>query len=76
MISALVLPVPKSDHEATYVAAIDATKFGIVGVLIQNDAARSLRSCIYGTGMLSDCKAHYGACDREAVDVVEIVSQV
>ena len=56
--------------------AIDANEIAVVGVLIQNDAARSLRSCIYGTGMLSDCKAHYGACDREAVDVVEIVSQV
>ena len=41
MISTLVLLVPKSDHEAKYVVAIDATKFAIVGILILNDAARS-----------------------------------
>ena len=47
MIFALVLLVPKPNHEATYVVVIDAEKFGIVGVLIQNDSARSLGSCIY-----------------------------
>ena len=76
MISALVLLVPKPDHEVTYVAAIDANKIDIVGVLIQHDAARSLKSCIYRTRILGDCEAHYGACDREAFDVVETMSRV
>jgi len=35
-----------------------------------------LNSFIYWTGILSDCEAHYGAYDREALDVVEIVSRV
>ena len=43
MISALFLLVPKSDHEAEYVAAIDATKIVFAGVLILNDAARSFK---------------------------------
>ena len=76
MTSPLVLLIPKSDHEVDYVIAIDATKAGIVGVLIQDDAARSLRSCIYWARTLNECKAHYGANDRETLDVVEAVSRV
>jgi hypothetical protein len=43
MISAQVLLVPKSNHETKYVAAINAIKIAIVGVLILNDAARSFK---------------------------------
>ena len=43
MISARVLLVPKSDHDAECFVAIDATKIVIVGVLILNDAARYLK---------------------------------
>ena len=39
MITAQVVLVPKSYHEAEYVATIDAIKIAIVGVLILNDGA-------------------------------------
>ena len=47
MVSALVLLVLKLDHEAEYAVAIHATKVGTVRVIILDDAARYLISCIY-----------------------------
>ena len=57
MIFPRVLPIPKSGHEAKYVVAMDARKDGIVWVLLQEDASRSLRSCIYLARILNDCEA-------------------
>jgi hypothetical protein len=47
MIYALFFLIPKYSHEIKCVVTIDANKVGIVGVLLQEDASRSLRSCIY-----------------------------
>jgi len=55
MIFALVFLIPKSDNEAECVVAIDTSKLGIVGVLLQYDASRYLRSCIYLAGISTDC---------------------
>jgi len=74
MISALILLISKSDHEAEYIVAIDVSKVGIVGILLQNDAARSLRSYIYWARMKNDCKANYIAYDCEALVVIRTLS--
>jgi hypothetical protein len=55
MISAVVFLIPKSNNEAECVVAIDANKVGNFGVLLQNDASRYLRSCIYLAGISTDC---------------------
>jgi hypothetical protein len=34
-------------HEAEFVVATDASKVGIVGVLLQEDTSGSLRPCAY-----------------------------
>jgi hypothetical protein len=44
MISELTFLTPNLDHEAYFIVAIDASKVDIVGVLLQEDAIRSLRS--------------------------------
>jgi len=76
MISLTVFLIPNSDNEAEYVVTIDAHKFVIVGVLLQDDASRYLRSCIYLAGRLSVCAAHYTTYACEALAVVETVSRV
>jgi hypothetical protein len=55
MFSALVLLIPKLDNKAEWVVAINANKVVTVGVLLQDDASTSLRSCIYWAGILTDC---------------------
>ena len=76
MISAPVLSIPKFGHEADFVAATDASKVGIAGVLLQEDTSGSLRPRAYWARKLKDCKTRYSAYDREALAVVEAVSRV
>jgi hypothetical protein len=45
MISALVLLISKTGHEAEFVVATDASKVGIAGVLLQEDSNGHLRPC-------------------------------
>ncbi len=47
MISALVLRIPKSDNKAECVVAFDANEIVVVEVLLEDDASRSSRSCIF-----------------------------
>ena len=47
MISAPVLLIPKARHDAEFVVAIDASKVGIAGVLLQEDTSGSMRPCAY-----------------------------
>ena len=56
--------------------ATDASKVGIVGVLLQEDTSRSLRPCAYWARKLKDCETRYSAYDREVHAVVELVSRV
>jgi hypothetical protein len=76
MISALVLRISKSDCEARWIFEIDASKDDIVGVLLQVDAFRSLRCCIYGAKIINGCGANYNAYGCEALVLVETVSWV
>ena len=55
MISGLVLLILTSDHKAECVVAIDANEIDVVGVLLQDSASRSLRSCTYWAGRMTDC---------------------
>jgi len=55
MISALVFLILKSHNKAECIGAINANKIVVVGVLLQDYASRSLRSCIYWAGKLTDC---------------------
>jgi len=47
MMLAPVLLIPKMGHEAEFVVAADASKVGIVDVLLQEDTSGSLRPCAY-----------------------------
>jgi hypothetical protein len=47
MISAPVLLIPKRGRDSEFVVVTDASKVGIVGVLIQEDTSGSLRPCAY-----------------------------
>jgi len=76
MILAPVLLIPKRGHETGFVVATDASKVGIVGVLLQEDTSGSLRPCAYWARKLKDCETRYSAYDREALAVVEVVSRV
>ena len=55
IIFALVFLIPKLDYEAECVVEIDANKVLIVGLLIQDDVSRCLRSCIYRAGIMTNC---------------------
>ena len=63
-------------HEAEFVVATNASKVGIVGVLLQEDTSSSLRPCAYCARKLKVCKTRYSAYDREALAVVEVVSRI
>jgi hypothetical protein len=76
MISAPMLLIPNMGHEAEFVIAIDASKVGIDGVLLQEDTFGSLRPCAYWARKLEDFQTRYSAYDREALAVVEAVSRV
>ncbi len=45
ILSAHVLPIPKSGPESEFVVATDASKVGIDGVLLQEDSNGHLRPC-------------------------------
>ncbi len=47
MISAHVLVIPKFGQEIEFVVAMDASKVGIAGVLLQEDSYGHLRPCAY-----------------------------
>jgi hypothetical protein len=55
MISALVFLILKLDNKAECDVAIVANEIVVVEVLFQDDASRSLRSCTYWAGILTDC---------------------
>ena len=76
MISAPILQIPKTGHEAEFVVATDASKVRIVGVLLQEDTSRSLRPCAYWARKLKDCETRYSSYDREALAIDEAVSRV
>jgi len=76
MISAHVLLVPKSGQEAEFVVAIDASKVGIAGVLLQEDSNGHLRPCAYWARKLKDAENRYSAYDKEVLAIVEVVSRV
>jgi hypothetical protein len=76
MISAPVLLILKMVHEAEFVVATDASKVGIVGVILQEDTSSSLRPCAYWARKIKDCKTMYSAYDRGALAVVEAMSRV
>jgi hypothetical protein len=63
-------------NEAEFVVATDASKVGIVGVLLQEDTSGSLRPRAYWARKLTNCETRYSAYDREALAVVEAVSRV
>ncbi len=54
MISAHLLPIPKSGQEAEFVVAIDASKVGIAGILLQKNSDDHLRACAYWARKLKD----------------------
>ena len=56
MISAPVVLIPSMGHEAEFVVAIDGSKVGIGGVLLQEDTIGSLRQCAYLARILKDCE--------------------
>ena len=54
MIHADLLLIPRSDQDARFVVATDASKIGIVGVLLQEDSKGRLRYCAYWDRKLKD----------------------
>ena len=76
MIYASVLLIPKSDRDAKFIVATDASKVGIVGVLLQEDFGGCLRPCAYRARKLKDAETIYSAYDKEALAIVEVVSRV
>ena len=76
MISALVLLIFKFGEEAEFVVAIDASKVGIAGVLLQEDYDGHLRPCAYWARKLRDAETRYSADDKEALAIVEADSRI
>jgi hypothetical protein len=56
IIAPAVLLIPKMGHEAEFVVAIDVSKVGIAGVLLQEDTSGSLRPCAFWARKLKDCE--------------------
>ncbi len=54
MIFALVFLIRKSDNKAERIVAIDANEIVVAELLLEDDASRSLRSCILWAGILTD----------------------
>jgi hypothetical protein len=59
ILSALDLLISGSGYEAECLVAIDANNVGIVGVRLQQDASRSLRSRIYWARILHVCDTNF-----------------
>ena len=54
MISAHVHLIPKSDHDAEFIVATNASKAGIAGVIFQEASEGHLRPCVYKARKLKD----------------------
>jgi hypothetical protein len=59
MISAHVLLIHKSGLDAKFIVAIDASKVGNAGVLLQEDSEGYLRPCAYWARKLKDVETRY-----------------
>ena len=59
-----------------FVVAADASKVGIVGVLLQEDSNDHLRLCAYWARKLKDAETRHSAYDKEALAILEVVSRV
>ena len=59
-----MLLIPKSGQEAEIVVATNASKFGIAGVLLQEDSEGHLRQCAYRARNLKDADTIYSAYDK------------
>ncbi len=70
MISAPVLPIPKSGRDAEFIVAIDASKIGIAGVFLQEDSEGHLKPSAYWARKLKDEETKYSAYDKEALAIV------
>ena len=76
MFSAHDLMIPKSDQEAEFVVAADASEVGIARVLLQEDSKGHLRTCAYWNRKLKDAETRYSVYDKEALTMMENVSRV
>ena len=76
MISAHVLLFPESGKEEEFVAATDASKVGIAGVLLQEDSNGHLRPCAYLARNQKYVDTGYSAYDKDALGILETVSRV
>ncbi len=56
-----MLVIPKSGQEAEFIVAIDASKVGIAGVLLQEDSEGHFRPCAYWARKLKDVETRYSA---------------
>ena len=63
MISVPMLLIPKSSQEAEFFVATNASKIGIVGVLLQGDSDGTLRIYYCWARKLKDAKTRYSAYD-------------
>ena len=59
-----------------FVVAINASKIGIAGILLQEDSEGHLRQCAYWARKLKYAETRYIAYDKEALAMVEVVSRV
>ena len=71
-----MLWIPNSGREEEIIAATDASKVGIVGVLLKEDSKGNLRTCAYWARKLKDAETRYNAYDKEVLAIVEDVSRV
>ena len=71
-----MISIPKSDQDAEFIVATDASRVGIVGVLLQEDVEGHLRPCAYLAQKWKDFEARYSAYGKEALAIVEVVSRV
>ncbi len=76
VISPHVLLIPKSSQDAESIAATNASKVAITGVLIQKDSEGHLRPCAYWARKLKDVETKCSTHDKEALAIVEVVSRV
>ena len=78
MISAHMLLISKSSQEAEFVVASDASKVGIVGVLLQEDSDGHLRPCAYNYSArkLKDVETRSSAHVKEALVIFDSVFRV
>jgi hypothetical protein len=76
MVFAHEVLVRKSRQNTELVAAIDASKVDICGVLLQEDTSGYLRPCAYWTWELKFCEIRYSISHLEILAGVEALSWV